>query len=192
VAFDRIQQLVYRLKHRAYELVEREPARRRGVAVDRLAPLRFDDDDRFRAGDFLTLFVGVFRAKGFFVDDAGAADFLALLLRADVFFRVDFLTGAFLLDDFLFFCLRSRARAVPPIATPRAAAPVAASTGFSVTALTTFFAPDPAFFAPDPTTDAASPAFSFTVEIGPWPSRSVCLIRSVPFAGVMCPPPSRV
>lgn len=71
----------------------------------------------------------------------------------------DFFAGDFLLEAFLAFCLRSRARAVPPIAAPSAAAPVAASIGFSATVVATFF-------APDPTADAASPAFSITVETG--------------------------
>jgi hypothetical protein len=139
------------------------------VAVDRLVPLRFDDEDvRLRAGDFFALaFVDVFLAGGFLADDGRAGDFIAPLLRAEVFLLDDFFAGALLLDDFLFFCLRSRARAVPPIAAPSTAAPVAASTGFSATAPTTFLAPDPTFFAPDPTTDAASPALSFTLEMVP-------------------------
>jgi hypothetical protein len=143
-----------------------------------LVPARFEVDAvRFRAGDFFALFlVGDFRADDFFGEDDRVGDFFAVLFRADAFFRVDFLAGDFLLDAFLFFCLRSRASAVPPIAAPRAAAAVAASTGFSATALTAFFAPDPTLFAPDPTflapdptTDAASPALSIAVEIGPCP-----------------------
>jgi signal-transduction protein with cAMP-binding, CBS, and nucleotidyltransferase domain len=42
------------------------------------------------------------------------------------------------------------------------------------------------------TSSQASPALSFTVEMGACPSCSVPFIRFVPFAGVMCPPPSRV
>jgi hypothetical protein len=161
----------------AYALLEREPLRLR-VAVDRWVPARFDDDAvRLRAGDlFVLFFVDVFRADGFLCEDDRVGNFLAVPLRADVFVRVDFLAGDFLLDAFLLACLRSRARAVPPIAAPRAAAPVATSTGFSATALTTFFAPAPTFFAPaptflapDPTTDAASPALSITVETAPVP-----------------------
>ncbi len=175
------------------ELLEREPLRLR-IAVDRLVLLPCDDEDvRLRAGDFVALlFVDVFRAVGFLADDARPGDFRALLFRAEVFLLDGFFAGDLLLDDFLFLCLRSRARAVPPIAAPSTAAPVAASTGFSATALTTFFAPDPTFLAPDPTTDEASPAFSFMVEMGPCPFCSVPFVRFVPFAGVMCPPPSRV
>jgi hypothetical protein len=175
------------------ELLEREPLRLR-IAVDRLVLLRCDDDDvRLRAGDFVALFfVDVFLAVGFLADDARAGDFLAPLFRAEVFLLDGFFAGDLLLDDFLFLCLRSRARAVPPIAAPSTAAPVAASRGFSATAPTTFFAPDPTFLAPDPTTDEASPALSFMVEMAPRPFCSVLLIRSVAFAGVMCPPPSPV
>lgn len=144
---------------------------------------RFDEAD-LRIGDFLAvdlvedLLAGDFLVDGF-ADDFPvdvflpegfmAGDFL-LVDFADVFLlEVLFLEGALgdflrddFADDFLTFCLRSRARAVPPIAAPSAAAPVAASTGFSATALTIFFAP---FVAPDPTVDAASPAFSTTVDI---------------------------
>ena len=120
------------------EPLEREPLCLR-VAVGRLAPLRFDDDVRLRAGDFFALgLVDVFLAEGFLADDDRAGDFLALFFRAAVFLLGDFFAGDLLLDDFLFFCLRSRARAVPPIAAPSTAAPVAASTGFSATALTTW------------------------------------------------------
>jgi hypothetical protein len=184
------------------ELPERESLRLR-IVVDRLVLLRCDDDVRLRAGDFVALFfVDVFLAVGFLADDARAGDFLAPLFRAEVFLLDgffagdllldDFFAGDLLLDDFLFLCLRSRARAVPPIAAPSTAAPVAASRGFSATAPTTFFAPDPTFLAPDPTTDEASPALSFMVEMAPRPFCSVLLIRSVAFAGVMCPPPSPV
>src|SRR4029453_6048340 len=129
---------------------------------------------------------------GFLAGDDRAGDFLASLFRAEVFLIDAFFAGALLLDDFLFFCLRSRARAVPPIAAPSTAAPVAASKGFLATAPTPFLAPDRVFLAPDPTTDAASPALTFTLEIGPWPFCAVPFVRFVAFAGVMRPPPSRV
>jgi hypothetical protein len=181
-----------RLRPVPQELLEREPFRLR-IAVDRLVPLRLDEDDvRLRAGDFFALFlVDVFLAEGFFADDDRVGDLLPPLFWTEVFLLDGFFAGDLLLDDVLFFCLRSRARAVPPIAAPSTAAPVAASTGFSATAPTTFFAPDATFLAPDPTTDAASPAFSFMVEMGACPSCSVPFVRSVAFAGVMCPPPSR-
>jgi hypothetical protein len=157
------------------------------VEVERLEPLRFADDVLLRADDFLTLFFGeVFLAAGFLAEDDRAGDFFAPLFRTEVFVLVDFFAGDLLLEDFLFFRLRSRARAVPPIAAPSTAAPVAASTGFSATAPTTFFAPDPTFLAPDPITDAASPALSFTLEMGPSPFCSVPFL-AVAFAGVMCP-----
>jgi hypothetical protein len=178
-----------RLRPVPQELLEREPLRLR-IAVDRLVPLRLDEDDvRLRAGDFFALFfVDVFLlADGFLADDDRVGDLLPPLLWTEVFLLDGFFAGDLLLDDFLFFCLRSRARAVPPIAAPITAAPVAASTGFSATAPTTFFAPDATFLAPDPTTDAASPAFSFTVEMGACPSCSVPLVRFVTFAGVMYP-----
>ena len=159
--------------------------------------LRFDveDADRLRRGELLALLflAGVFRAEDFFADDDGAADFLAGDFLAGDFLAGDFLAGDFLAlilfvdvfalearfagdllfeDDFLAFCLRWRARAVPPTAAPSAAAPVAASIGFSATVLATFF-------APDPTAETASPAFSTTVEIVEPPSftssfRSLC------------------
>ena len=161
--------------------------------------LRFDveDADRLRRGELLALLflAGVFRAEDFFADDDGAADFLAgdflagdfpnlagdflagdflaLLLFVDVFALAARFAGDLLFeDDFLAFCLRWRARAVPPTAAPSAAAPVAASIGFSATVLATFF-------APDPTAETASPAFSTTVEIVEPPSftssfRSLC------------------
>lgn len=151
-------------------------------------PLRFDveDADRLRAGEvrallFLAL-AEVFLAEDFLAEDvladddpAGdflAGDFLALLF-ADVFAPEGRLAGDLLVeDDFLAFCLRWRARAVPPTAAPSAAAPVAASIGFSATVVATFF-------APDPTAETASPAFSTTVAIVEPPSiassfRSLC------------------
>ena len=150
-------------------------------------PLRFDEDaDRLRAGEvrallFLAL-AEVFLAEDFLaedvlVDDDPAGDFLAgdflALLFADVFAPEGRLAGDLLVeDDFLAFCLRWRARAVPPTAAPSAAAPVAASIGFSATVVATFF-------APDPTAETASPAFSTTVAIVEPPSitssfRSLC------------------
>jgi hypothetical protein len=161
------------------------------TAVDRLVPLCFDEDDvRLRAGDFFALFVDVFLADGFLAEDDRAGDLFPPLFWAEDFLLDGLFAVDLLLDDFLSLCLLSRARAVPPIAAPSTAAPVAASTGFSATAPTTFFAPDATFLAPDPTTDAASPAFSFMVEMGPCPSCSVPFLRSVTFAGVMCHPPS--
>jgi hypothetical protein len=60
---------------------------------------------------------------------------------------------------------------------------VAASNGFSATAPTAFFAPEPNAFAseptvlaPEPTADAAPPAFSFTVDIVDPPT---CFISSI-------------
>jgi hypothetical protein len=139
---------------------------------------------RLRVGDFLAVLflaevfrVGDFLAVLFLADVFCVGDFLAVLFLAEVFLPEDSFAGDFLVevdfaDDFLAFCLRSRASAVAPTAAPSAAAPVAASRGFCATALATFFAPDPnsdapspAFFAPDPASDAASPALSTTVEI---------------------------
>jgi hypothetical protein len=138
----------------------------------------------FRVGDFLAVLflaevfrVGDFLAVLFLAEVFRVGDFLAVLFLAEVFLPEDSFAGDFLVevdfaDDFLAFCLRSRASAVAPTAAPSAAAPVAASRGFCATALATFFAPDPnsdapspAFFAPDPASDAASPALSTTVEI---------------------------
>jgi hypothetical protein len=209
----------------AYELLEPELLRLR-LAADRFVPLRPDDDEvLFRAGDFFALvLVDGFRAEGFLAVDR-VADFLAVPFRAEVFLRVDFLAGDFLagdflpgdflpgdfllndrlLDDFLFFRRRSRASAVAPIAVPSAAALVAASNGFSMTAPTaflapeptvlapdstffapepptflasepSFWAPEPTFFAPDPNADAVPPAFSFTIDIVDPPICSVCSI----------------
>jgi hypothetical protein len=153
----------------------------------RLVPLRVDveDADRLRAGEVLALLflAEVFLAEDFLAEDvladddrAGdflAGDFLALLF-ADVFAPEGRFAGDLLVeDDFLLaFCLRWRARAVPPTAAPSAAAPVAASIGFSATVVATFF-------APDPTAETASPAFSTTVAIVEPPSitssfRSLC------------------
>jgi hypothetical protein len=163
------------------EPLERTPLRP-CEAENRYVPLRFDveDADRLRAGEVLALLflADVFLAEDFFAEDdrAGdflAGDFLALLFLADVFVLEDRFAGDLLFeDDFLAFCLRWRARAVPPTAAPSAAAPVAASIGFSATVLATFF-------APDPTAETASPAFSTTVVIVERPSftsffRSVC------------------
>jgi hypothetical protein len=139
---------------------------------------------RLRVGDFLAVLflaevfrVGDFLAVLFLAEVFRVGDFLAVLFLAEVFLPEDSFAGDFLVevdfaDDFLAFCLRSRASAVAPTAAPSAAAPVAASRGFCATALATFFAPDPnsdapspAFFAPDPASDAASPALSTTVEI---------------------------
>ena len=129
--------------------------------------LRFDEDaDRLRPAELLALLflAGVFRAADLLADDEGAddflvGDFLALLLLVDVFLLEARFAGDLLFEeDFLAFCLRWRARAVPPTAAPSAAAPVAASLGFSATVLATFF-------APDPTAETASLAFSTTVEI---------------------------
>ncbi|HET6792524.1 MAG TPA: hypothetical protein VFI35_13205 [Actinomycetota bacterium] len=150
-------------------------------------PLRFDveDADRLRAGEVLALLflAEVFLAEDFLAEDAlladddRAGDFLAgdflALLFADVFAPEGRFAGDLLVeDDFLAFCLRWRARAVPPTAAPSAAAPVAASIGFSATFVATFF-------APDPTAETASPAFSTTVAIVEPPSiassfRSLC------------------
>ena len=154
-------------------------------------PLRFDveDADRLRAGEVLALlflaedFLAVdflaedFLAEDFLADDDRAGDFLAgdflALLFADVFAPEGRFAGDLLVEeDFLAFCLRWRARAVPPTAAPSAAAPVAASIGFSATVVATFF-------APDPTAETASPAFSTTVAIVEPPSftssfRSFC------------------
>jgi hypothetical protein len=154
------------------------------VELARFALLRFAAAVRFRAGAFFTLFVVVLLAEGFLADDDRAGDFLPPLRRAEVFLLADFFAGDLLLDDFLILCLRSRARAVPPIAAPSTAAPVAVSTGFCATAPTTFFAPDPTFLAPDPNADAASPALSFTLEMAPSPFCCVPF-RSVAFAGVI-------
>ena len=165
----------------------------------RFVPLRFDveDADRLRAGEVLALLflaevflAEVFLAEDVLADDDRAGDFLA----GDFgdFLAGDFLAGDFLAllfaavfapegrfagdllaeDDFLAFCLRWRARAVPPTAAPGAAAPVAASIGFSATVVATFF-------APDPIAETASLAFSTTVPIVEPPSitssfRSLC------------------
>ena len=181
---------------------------RDGYGPDRLLraavcfrPLRSDDEDadRFRAEGFLALlflaevllledfFAGDLFLDGDFVDDFFAEDLFPgdFFLDGDFvddFFAEDFLLEDDFVDDFLAFCRRSRARAVPPIAAPSAAAPVAASTGFPATALATFF-------APDPTADAASPAFSATVEIveRPASSSTVAFLRS---ARVIRPPSS--
>jgi hypothetical protein len=145
-------------------------------------PLRFDveDADRLRAGEVLALLflaevllAEVFLAEDFLAEDAladddRAGDFLAgdflALLFADVFAPEGRFAGDLLVeDDFLALCLRWRARAVPPTAAPSAAAPVAASIGFSATVVATFF-------APDPTAETASPAFSTTVAIVEPPS----------------------
>jgi hypothetical protein len=168
-----------------YEPVEREPPRR-AVVVDRLDAVRFDEDeDRLRAAVVAPAFLAdVLRDGDRFAadraEDLVAGDLLAPFFFADVFLLPeDFVAGDFLLvadfdEDFLFaFCLRSRASAVPPTAAPRAAAPVAASTGFSTTAPATFF-------APDPTDETASPAFSTTVEIAERPFSSIRSIRVVP------------
>lgn len=150
-------------------------------------PLPFDveDADRLRAGEVLALLflAEVFLAEDFLAEDAlladddRAGDFLAgdflALLFADVFAPEGRFAGDLLVeDDFLAFCLRWRARAVPPTAAPSAAAPVAASIGFAATVVATFF-------APDPTAETASPAFSTTVAIVEPPSiassfRSLC------------------
>ena len=162
----------------------------------RFVPLRFDveDADRLRAGEVLALLflaevflaevflaedvladddrAGDFLAGDFLVGDFLAGDFLALLFAA-VFAPEGRFAGDLLVeDDFLAFCLRWRARAVPPTAAPSAAAPVAASIGFSATVVATFF-------APDPIAETASPAFSTTVAIVDPPSltssfRSLC------------------
>jgi hypothetical protein len=116
----------------------------------------------FRVEDFLA---GLFFADAFLAEDFLAGLFFADAFLAEDFFALelflagDFLAEAFLEADFFFaFDFRSLARAVPPIAAPTAAAPAAASSGFSVTAVATFF-------APDPTADAASSALSVTVSI---------------------------
>ena len=147
----------------------------------RFVPLRFDveDADRLRAGEVLALLflAEVFLAEDVLADDDRAGDFLAgdflALLFADVFAPEGRFAGDLLVeDDFLAFCLRWRARAVPPTAAPSAAAPVAASIGFSATVVATFF-------APDPIAETASLAFSTTVAIVEPPSitssvRSLC------------------
>ena len=157
----------------------------------RFVPLRFDveDADRLRAGEVLALLflaevflAEVFLAEDVLADDDRAGDFLAgdflagdflALLFAAVFAPEGRFAGDLLSeDDFLAFCLRWRARAVPPTAAPSAAAPVAASIGFSATVVATFF-------APDPIAETASPAFSTTVAIVEPPSitssfRSLC------------------
>jgi len=169
-----------------------EVARLRPVEV----PLRFDEDDveRFPDDRFAVLLLADFRDAVRFVELAG--DFLAVLFLP-VFFAVVFLLGDRLLEDFaadrffdaldeaLFaFCRCSRASAVPPIAAPRAAAPVAASAGFSATALATFL-------APLPTADAAPPAFSAAFEITERPSSFMSSIRSARVARLMTPPRTR-
>jgi hypothetical protein len=182
------------------------------VAVDRFVPLRFDDEgaDRFRAGDFLALlfladvllledffaedfFAGDFFLDGDLVDALLVEDFFAgdLVLDGDLvdallvedFFAGDFFLDGDLVDALLAFRLRCRTSAAPPIAVPSAAALVAASNGFSATAPTAFFAPEPTVFAPEPTVcapeptaDAAPPAFSFTVDIVDPPA---CFISSI-------------
>lgn len=152
----------------------------------RFVPLRFDveDADRLRAGEVLALLflaevflAEVFLAEDVLADDDRAGDFLAgdflALLFADVFAPEGRFAGDLLVeDDFFAFCLRWRARAVPPTAAPSAAAPVAASIGFSATVVATFF-------APDPIAETASLAFSTTVAIVEPPSitssfRSLC------------------
>jgi hypothetical protein len=121
----------------------------------------------------------------FLADVFRAGDFLAVRFLADVSLREDVVAEDFLRDDnvvgdALAFCLRLRARAVPPTAAPSAAAPVAASRGFSLKALVTFFAPvpiadaaPPTFFAPDfapdPTAEAAPPTF-FAPDFAPEPA----------------------
>jgi hypothetical protein len=179
------------------QLAEPEPfegrTRERGLAPEYLrtcmcvvgeGPDQRPTPYRLRVGDFLAVLflaevfrVGDFLAVLFLAEVFRVGDFLAVLFLAEVFLPEDSFAGDFLVevdfaDDFLAFCLRSRASAVAPTAAPSAAAPVAASRGFCATALATFFAPDPnsdapspAFFAPDPASDAASPALSTTVEI---------------------------
>ena len=168
-----------------YEPLERDPLRPR-VTEDRFEPLLLDEEDdvvRLRVGELraLLFLAGVFRAEVFLTDDGRADDFLAGDFRALLFFAVfafEFRFAGDLLfaDDFLTFRWRSRARAVPPTAAPSAAAPVATNIGFSATVLATFF-------APDPTAEAASPAFSATVEIIERPSftafRLVCSARAI-------------
>jgi len=179
------------------QLAEPEPfedrTRERGLAPEYLrtcmcvvgeGPDQRPTPYRLRVGDFLAVLflaevfrVGDFLAVLFLAEVFRVGDFLAVLFLAEVFLPEDSFAGDFVVevdfaDDFLAFCLRSRASAVAPTAAPSAAAPVAASRGFCATALATFFAPDPnsdapspAFFAPDPASDAASPALSTTVEI---------------------------
>lgn len=217
------------LRSEGYELLDLARLR---LAVERLRPdvVRFADEDRL-ADDRFDAFELDVR-----LDVEG--DFLAVDLPP-VFFAVVFLLGERLLDDFfagdrleaadrfaaldrfffcLDFCMRSRTRAVVPMAAPSAAAPVAASTGFSATALATFFAPPatffapvvptffappatvfapvvPALFAPLPTADAASPAFpaAFDAIERPFSAMSSIgsrrrAIRCVRWVWVIAPP----
>ena len=108
----------------------------------RFVPLRFDveDADRLRAGEVLALLflaevflAEVFLAEDVLADDDRAGDFLAGDFLAGDFLAGDFLALLFAAvfapegrfagdllaeDDFLAFCLRWRARAVPPTAAP--------------------------------------------------------------------------
>ncbi len=186
----------------AYELLARERLPTLRLDVVRFVALRFVDDAlRARDGAFRVLFLAVFffvddllgedllvedlLVEGVFVDVDRLADVLVLLFRAVDVLRAFFGEG---LELFLWLFRRSRAKAVPPIAAPRAAAPVAASNGLSATTPTAFLAPDPIFFAPVPTTDAASPAFSITVDIAERPSASLAFVFFVAVARVMLPP----
>jgi hypothetical protein len=109
-------------------------------------------------------FAPLFFAEDFFAALFFAEDFFAALFFAPLFLAPLFLAEDFFAGDFLrvvaFFDFRSRAIAVPATAAPSAAAPAAASIGFSATV-------DATFFAPLPMADAASPAVSVTVSMGP-------------------------
>jgi hypothetical protein len=132
------------------------------------------EEDALLAVDFLDVdfrdgFAAVPRAEDFFAVDLPVVDFFAVDFFAVDFFAVDFAGERRLVvfaDVFFAGCrffdaeacrFFSLASAVPPTAAPTAAALAAASTGFSATTDTTFF-------APLPTAEAASPAFSVTVS----------------------------
>ena len=155
--------------------------------MDRCDPLRFEEVELFfRAGDFLALlFIELWtlavlgadfrevslRAAVFLAEDFFAGDFLAWDFLAEDFLAGDFFADGFPFDDFL--CRRSRARAVPPITAPSAAALVAAtSNGLSAMTPAAFFpveptasAAEPTFAGAEATADAASPTFSFSPVI---------------------------
>jgi hypothetical protein len=128
------------------------------------------EEDALLAVDFLDVdfrdgFAAVPRAEDFFAVDLPVVDFFDVDFfdvdfageRRLVVFADVFLAGCRFFDDAEAFRFFSLASAVPPTAAPTAAALAAASTGFSATTDTTFF-------APLPTAEAASPAFSVTVS----------------------------
>ena len=148
-----------------------------------------------------------FFALPFFAEVFLPADFLAGDFLAEDFLAEDFLAEDFLLDDFFFF-RRCRATAAPPYVSAAALVPAITGTGCSATASTTFFpaeptfsepaptaddaafmpaepafvASEPTFWEPEATVDAASPAFSFTVEATDGAASFVSSIASAAFS----------